>query len=110
MIPEMKMHPSKAKGNRLEREVVKMAQDNDLIAERAYGSNGKSLGLEEDVDVKIDTWSKENGPNMYAVQCKSRKSIADYIKPPDSCDFTVVKENRGEPLAVIPLKRLLELL
>jgi len=95
------MHPSKAKGNRLEREVVKIAIDSGFTAERAYGSNGKSLGLSEDVDVKI---------NEYAVQCKARKSIADYIKPPESCDFTVVKENRGEPLAVIPLKRLLELL
>tara|TARA_R100001530_G_scaffold3566_4_gene5199 strand:- start:1663 stop:1977 length:315 start_codon:yes stop_codon:yes gene_type:complete len=104
------MHPSKAKGNRLEREVVKIAQDSHLVAERAYGSNGKALGMAEDVDVKIDSWRADDGPKTYAVQCKSRKSIADYIKPPESCDFTVVKENRGEPLAVIPLKKLLELL
>ncbi len=92
-------HPSKAKGNRLERLVVKMAEEAGLPAKRAYASNGESLGEAEDVDVLID--------QKWKVQCKSRKKIAEYITPPDSCDFTVVKENRGEVLAVLPLKELL---
>ena len=95
------MNPSKDKGNRLERLVVNMAKDEGLEAIRAYASNGLSIGEAEDVDVKI---------GRYKVQCKSRKAIADYIKPPDSCHFTVVKENRGEPLAVVPLWMLLNLI
>ena len=55
--------PSKQKGNRFEREVVNQAQELGLTAESAYASNGKSLGLEEDVDVLI---SKFKG------QCKRR--------------------------------------
>ena len=92
-------HPSKAKGNRLERQVVKMAEEAGLSAKRAYASNGESLGQAEDVDVLID--------GKWKVQCKSRKKIASYVTPPESCDFTVVKENRGEVLAVLPLKDLL---
>mgnify|MGYP003112804628 CR=1 FL=1 len=94
-------HPSKAKGNRLERLVVKMAEKAGLSAKRAYASNGESLGEAEDVDVLIDGNVK--------VQCKSRKKIATYITPPESCDITVVKENRGEVLAVLPLETLLNM-
>ena len=92
-------HPSKLKGNRLERLVVIMAIEAGLSAKRAYASDGRSLGEAEDVDVLID--------GKFKVQCKSRKKIAEYITPPESCDFTVVKENRGEVLAVLPLKELL---
>ena len=84
--------PSKQKGNRFEREVVKQAQELGLTAERAYASNGKSLGLEEDVDVLID---------KYKGQCKRRKRIAKWIKPPDSCDIALVREDRGETYVII---------
>jgi len=92
-------HPSKEKGNRLERLVVKMSKEAGLSAKRAYASDGRSLGEAEDVDVLID--------NKWKVQCKARKKIASYIPPPKSCNFTVVKEDRGEVLAVLPLKDLL---
>ena len=37
-------HPSKRKANRHERELVKIAEAKGLEAERAYASNGQSLG------------------------------------------------------------------
>ena len=84
--------PSKAKGNRFEREVVDMAKAQGLDAERAYASNGKSFGEEEDVDVKI--------AGMLG-QCKRRKRIAKWIKPPDSCDMALVREDRGKTYVIM---------
>ena len=93
--------PSKQKGNRFEREVVKEAIERGLTAERAYGSNGKSLGLEEDVDVLI---------GKFKGQCKIRKRIAAWVKTPESCDITLVRENRGETFIVMPYDKFLNLI
>ena len=45
---------SKQKGNRFEREVVNRAKELHIGAERAYASNGLSLGHTEEVDVVVD--------------------------------------------------------
>ena len=62
---------SKQKGNRFEREVVNRAKELHIGAERAYASNGLSLGHAEEVDVVLDGADKE-----WRVQCKVRKNIA----------------------------------
>ncbi len=85
-------HPSKAKGNRFERLVVNMASDAGLTSKRAYASNGMSLGLEEDVDCLV---------GGFKVQCKTRARIAKWIKVPESCDVTAVKEDRGNTFIVM---------
>jgi hypothetical protein len=96
---------SKAKGNRLEVKIVKMAEEAGIKATRAWGSNGKSLGLTDDVDVLM-------GP--YKIQAKARKAIAEFMKPPPGADITIIQEIRKghseEPLAVLPFKLLLEIL
>ena len=46
---------NKARGNRFERLVISRAKDAGFIAERAWGSDGKSLGLTHDVDGIIKT-------------------------------------------------------
>ena len=43
-------HPSKVKGNTFEREVVRLFESYDVACKRAWGSNGQSLGLHEEVD------------------------------------------------------------
>lgn len=98
-------HPSKEKGNRLERAIVKAFIEAGYDCQRAWGSNGRSLGMPDDVDAVAVV----NGRQL-KIQAKSRKSIADYIKPPASCDATIVKEDRGDMLVVIPLKKLIDLL
>ena len=84
--------PSKAKGNRFERLVVNLAAEAGLTSKRAYASNGISLGLEEDVDCLV---------GGFKVQCKTRARIAKWIKVPDSCDVTAVREDRGDTFIVI---------
>ena len=92
--------PSKIKGNTFEREVVNQAREFGLKSIRAYASNGKSLGEAEDVDVKIETLKG---------QCKRRKRIAQWLKPPESCDIALVREDRGETYVIIEYEDFLEM-
>ena len=93
-------HPSKVKGNTFERECVNKAKNMGLTAKRAYASNGVSLGLEEEVDALI---------SGYKVQCKRRKRIAKWLKPPDCCDIALVREDRGEAYVIMEYEDWLEL-
>ena len=88
-------HPSKVKGNRYEREVVKLAQEVGLRAKRSWGSDGRSMGLHEEVDLIIEDWS---------VQSKIRKRIAKWLKPSDFVDAQVVRENNGDSYVVLRLE------
>ena len=94
-------HPSKIKGNTFERECVNKAKERGLTAERAYASNGRSLGMEEEVDALI---------NGYKVQCKRRKKIAKWLKPPSCCDIALVREDRGEAYVIMEYEDWLELI
>ena len=71
---------SKEKGTRWEREIVKIAQEHELKAERCWGSDGRSRGLPEEVDLVIDD-------NIH-VQAKVRKSMAAWLIPSDDVDVT----------------------
>ena len=94
-------HPSKVKGNSFERECVNEAKNRGLKAKRAYASNGMSLGLEEEVDALI---------NGYKVQCKRRKRIAKWLKPPDCCDIALVREDRGKAYVIMEYEDWLEIM
>ena len=94
-------HPSKRKGNRFERALVNAARDAGLDARRAYASNGRSLGEAEAVDVTVEG---------FRVQAKRRKSVAQYLTAPEGCDVVAIREDRGEPLVVLPYDRFLELI
>jgi len=92
--------PSKIKGNTFEREVVNQAKKFGLSSIRAYASNGMSLGEAEDVDIKIE---------RIKGQCKRRKRIAKWLKPPESCDIALVREDRGETYVIIEYGDFLEM-
>tara|TARA_Y100000310_G_scaffold312027_1_gene358925 strand:- start:183 stop:494 length:312 start_codon:yes stop_codon:yes gene_type:complete len=96
---------SKQKGNKFERECVNKAKEYGLKSKRAWGSDGRSLGLESDVDMLI-----ENSKHRYKAQCKIRKRIASWVKVPESCDITLVRENRGDTFVVIHYEDFLKLL
>jgi len=94
------------KGKRYEREVVHEAEAAGLRAERAYASNGRALGEADAVDVTVEA----PGGQTWLAQCKRRKSVAGYLAPPEGADVTVIREDRGESLVVLPLDRFLSLL
>jgi hypothetical protein len=91
---------SKAKGNRFERLCVNMALFKGLKAQRAWGSDGRSMGEHQEVDIKIEG---------YKIQCKTRKRIAKWLKPSKEVDVQVVKEDAGEVFVIQPLEKWLEM-
>lgn len=94
-------HPSKRKGNGFEREIVNEAEAIGVPGERAYASDGRALGQNSNVDCMI---------GGYTVQAKRRKKIAGYIKPDDDVDIQVIREDRGQAMAILPYGRLLKLI
>ena len=101
---------SKAKGNRFERECVDIAEQHGFNAKRAWGSDGRSIGESPEVDIVIEYLLNSKISKDMKVQCKVRKSIAKYLLPPDDCDITLLKQDRGEIYATIRYKDLLELI
>lgn len=97
----------KQKGNRIERECVNIAKEFGFEAKRAWGSDGRSLGWSEEVDIEIKI------PKIYRrfhFQVKGRKKIADYLKPAEEIYGQILKEDRGEIYVTIRYKELLCLL
>ena len=85
------MNKSKQKGNRFERECVKIAETHGFSAQRAYGYNGRALGESETVDIVIYANSEK-----IKGQCKVRNKLPKYIKIPEGCDVVFLKEDRGD--------------
>jgi len=90
---------SKAKGNRFERAVVNIARDMGLPAQRAWASDGRSLGLHQEVDVVI---------NGRSYQCKRRKKIAGYLLPSDNVHGQIISQDRGQTYIVLRLRDYLD--
>ena len=88
--------PSKAKGNRFEREIVNEAKKAGFTAIRAWGSNGQALGHHEEVDCLAE--------GDLRIQAKRRKKIAEWLKPSEVVDAVVVREDRGESYIIIRLE------
>ena len=103
----------KAKGNRFEKECCSVSEEYGFSAKRAWGSDGRSIGKSPEVDIVIE-YSDVNGlfDNSIEldIQSKVRKTIAEYIIPPDDCDFTLLKQDRGEIYACIKYEELLKLI
>lgn len=103
----------KQKGNRIERECVNLAKGFDFKSRRAWGSDGRSMGWHEEVDMTIELGDGYNNANtkwkVFKFQVKGRKAIADYLKPCEHVYGQILKEDRHEPLVTIRYKDLLTL-
>jgi len=106
----------KQKGNRIERECVNLAKGYGFESKRAWGSDGRSLGWHEEVDMIVIPQKEPQTAvgggqvrNIYKFQVKGRKSIADYLKPCDEVYGQILKEDRKEALVTIRYKDLLDL-
>ena len=93
-------HPSKQKGNRFERMIVDKEKYYNVEAERAWGSNGRSLGMHEEVDVLLE--------GDLRIQAKCRKKIAEWLKPSEVVDAVVVREDRGDTYIILRFDEFLD--
>jgi len=97
-------NPSKRKGDKFERALVREAEATGIPAQRAYMSNGRALGEAEGVDLVLGLQGE------WRVQAKRRKKIAQYLTPPEGCDVVAVREDYGDALVVLPFEAFLNLL
>ena len=86
------MNKSKIKGSNFERECVNRAKAKGIESQRAYASDGRSLGKESGVDIVVDDW---------CIQCKRRKKIASFLQIPYGCDAVVFREDNGRSLIML---------
>jgi len=93
------------KGFAYEREIVEVLKEAGFKAERCWGSNGRTRGLPEEVDIVCNTASSD-----LWFQCKRKKAISKYLIPTEGIYATIIREDRGENLAVIRLSDLLTLM
>lgn len=93
------------RSKRHEREIVHVAEEAGITAERAWNSDGRSLGEHEECDVRLEA----PGGSTWTAQAKRRKTVADYLTC-DGADVVVTRQDRSENLVVLPLDRFLSLL
>ena len=92
-------HPSKVKGNKFERDCCKKAELYEIPSKRAWGADGRSMGLHQEVDMVLG--DKKYNDEMH-VQCKIRKRLPSYIFPKDDAiDSQLIREDRGETYIVL---------
>lgn len=93
-------HPSKAKGNRGERDTVNYWKAQGFKAERIPLS-GAVKGGEYEGDIDVYFRGPDDAPMVG--ECKVRKSgfkkVFDYL---GANDFLVLKQDRGERVYIIP--------
>jgi Holliday junction resolvase len=88
---------SKSKGNTYERELVDQLAKEGYDVKRAWGSDGRSMGFTEDVDIL----AKKSG-KTYKIQAKRRKSIPKWLAF-GNCDLVMTREDRGETIVLVKL-------
>jgi Holliday junction resolvase len=86
---------NKQKGNRFERELVKYLETYGINSRRAWGSDGRALGMHEEVDIVA-------GEDI-RIQAKVRKKLPNYLLPNKEVDLQVFKQDRGEILVLMRL-------
>jgi len=89
---------SKSKGNTYERELVEQLSKAGYKVKRAWGSDGRSMGLTEDVDIL----AKKNKKTL-KIQAKRRKSIPKWLAF-GNCDLVMCREDRGETIVLMKIK------
>ena len=92
-------HPSKRKGNGYERELVAEAVKRGLDAERARGSDGRSLGESAGVDIRVQGMR---------LQAKRHGKFPAYLHIPAGADGVVFREDRGKSYVLIRWSDLLD--
>lgn len=55
----------------------------------------------------VDNVAIVNGVQL-RIQAKARKHVADFMKPPASCNAAIIKEDRGDMLVVMTLNDFLD--
>ena len=93
---------SKIKGNTNERNIVNFFKGIGLLCRRAWGSDGRSLGLTEGVDGTLN--------DEYKWQAKCKAKISPFYIPNEEVDFQIFKGDRTGTYATMTIAKLGEMI
>ena len=93
---------SKIKGNNFERWIVNFFENVGLPCRRAWGSDGRSMGLTEGVDGTLN--------DDYKWQAKCKVQISPFYIPNEEVDFQIFKGNRTGTFATMSVQTLAEMI
>ena len=93
---------SKIKGNKFERDIVNFFEAVGLSCRRAWGSDGRSMGLTEGVDGTLN--------EEYKWQAKCKAQISPFYIPNEEVDFQIFKGNRTKTFATMRVETLADLI
>ena len=93
---------SKVKGNTFERNIVNFFEAVGLSCRRAWGSDGRSMGLTEGVDGTLN--------DEYKWQAKCKKQISPFYIPNEEVDFQIFKGKRTGTDATMTADKLGEMI
>ena len=93
---------SKIKGNTFERWIVNFFENVGLSCRRAWGSDGRSMGLTEGVDGTLN--------DEYKWQAKCKAQISPFYIPNEEVDFQIFKGNRTGTFATMSVHTLAEII
>jgi len=89
-------NPQRNKGFAFERETVKLFQEHGVAAERARGSDGRSIGEDQGVDLRIT-----GAFGKILAQNKRCATVAKKYSPAEGVDIQVFRPDRGESMTMI---------
>ena len=93
---------NKEKGNRFERWIVNFFKALGILCMRAWGSDGRSMGLTEGVDGTLN--------DEYKWQAKCKAQISPFYIPNEEVDFQIFKGNRTGTFATMSVQTLSEMI
>jgi len=93
---------SKIKGNTFERRIVNFFEAVGLSCRRAWGSDGRSMGLTEGVDGTLN--------DEYKWQAKCKAQISPFYIPNEEVDFQIFKGNRTDTYATMTAQTLADMI
>ena len=93
---------SKIKGNTYERWIVNFFKAVGLSCRRAWGSDGRSMGLTEGVDGTLN--------DEYKWQAKCKAQISPFYIPNEEGAFQIFKGNRTRSYATMTVEKLGEMI
>lgn len=90
------------KGIKFEREVVNLFKLWSLRAKRAWGSDGRSMGMSENVDVVAHVLD-DTDRHAQRYQLKHLKKLPALCNIPEGLSGMILKETGKKPVIVMPL-------
>lgn len=90
---------NKRRGKHFEKKIVQIFKDANIEAKRAWGSDGRSLGFPEYVDIVI---GEKDG--IETIQCKRVKRLPKKWQIKEGLSMVITQADNAKPMVIMPLQ------